>query len=340
MNKLLTMTPTAKKSAFSGLLPDEIITCLEACGWECNGEIQAMASYENRVYQIGLNDGSNVVAKFYRPDRWTDEQILEEFEFTDELVALDLPVLTPLPSPSGKTLCEHGNFRFSVYRKASGHAPGLDDPARLEQIGRLLARIHNCGFTRCFEERIDLTFDQHALGSARFIITGPFLPDELQEAYAAIAEPVLTMLDQRMQLTDPSRFGRLHGDMHVGNLLWNQAGPVLLDFDDACNGPEIQDLWMFLSGERTEMQTNLDALATGYEMFRPFPSSQLTLVECLRTMRIMHHTAWLARRWSDPAFPRAFPWFNTARFWQDHILSLKEQLALMHEPVLALSGAA
>ncbi len=333
VNKLPIMPLTNDKIAFKQLLPQQIIDAMSACGWQCDGRIQAMASYENRVYQIGLTSGETVVAKFYRPGRWSNDQIEEEFSFTDELAELELPVLTPLQAPNGETLCEVDNFRYSVYPKAAGHAPYFDDPAQLQQIGRLIARIHNCGFARQFEHRETYSFEAKALSSATFIFDGNWLPPELSEAYESIVEPILEELDDRFADIQSEPFGRLHGDMHVGNLLWSDQGPALLDFDDACNGPAMQDLWMFLSGEQNEQQLQLDALAEGYEMFRPFPAHELPLVETLRTARMLYHTAWLARRWTDPAFPRAFSWFNTQKFWQDHILDLKEQLSLLRDPI-------
>lgn len=326
------MSKNPDKSAFHRLLPDDIVNCLSAMGWPCDGRIQALASYENRVYQIGLSDRSSpVVAKFYRPERWNDDQILEEFSFTDELAELELPVLTPMSSPEGPTLCHQNGFRFAVYPHALGHAPYLDDVDALAQIGRLIARLHNVGQSRPFEYREELSFEHRAVESAQFIAAGEWIPDDLRDAYEAIIEDLLAELDDCLD-HDALIAGRAHGDMHVGNLLWHQGSPAVLDFDDACNGPPIQDLWMFLSGDAEEMQRNLDALAEGYEMFRSFPVNMLDQVEGLRALRILYHTAWLARRWTDPAFPRAFPWFNTQKFWQEHILTLKEQLALLMDP--------
>lgn len=326
------MSPIPKETSFDALLPDDIVNSLGDCGWSCDGRIQALASYENRVYQIGLSDRPEpVVAKFYRPERWTDEQILEEFEFTDELAELELPVLTPLSSPEGPVLCHKLGFRFAVYPHARGHAPYLDDAHALAQIGRLIARIHNIGQKHTFDYRETMSFTHRAVDSALFIVEGNWVPDDLRDAYEAIVEDLLGAIDDSLD-HDVLADGRIHGDMHVGNLLWDAGSPSVLDFDDACNGPAMQDLWMFLSGNPDEMQRNLDALAEGYEMFRPFPSTMLNQVEALRAMRILYHTAWLARRWKDPAFPRAFPWFNTQKFWQEHILTLKEQLALLRDP--------
>ncbi|MEM7082355.1 MAG: serine/threonine protein kinase [Pseudomonadota bacterium] len=321
-----------QNDSFNQLLPDDIVNCLDAVGWSCDGRIQALASYENRVYQIGLTDSATpVVAKFYRPGRWTDDQILEEFSFTDALSELELPVLTPLRSPEGAVLCHHERFRFAVYPHARGHAPYLDDVDALTQIGRLIARIHNVGSQRAFAHRETLEFEHRAVESARFLLDGGWIPDDLRDAYEAIAEDLLSAIDDQLDHAALDG-GRLHGDMHVGNLLWQSGTPAVLDFDDACNGPAIQDLWMFLSGHAGEMQRNLDALAEGYTLFRPFPSGSLDQVEALRAMRILYHSAWLARRWSDPAFPRAFPWFNTQKYWQEQILTLKEQLALLRDP--------
>ncbi|MFK8031017.1 MAG: serine/threonine protein kinase [Gammaproteobacteria bacterium] len=326
------MSKTPIKTTFNTLLPDDIVNSLEACGWPCDGRIQALASYENRVYQIGLSDRPEpIIAKFYRPERWTDEQILEEFEFTDELAELELPVLTPLSSPEGPVLCHKLGFRFAVYPHVRGHAPYLDDTHALAQIGRLIARIHSVGQQHRFEHRENMSFDQRAVNSAVFIVEGNWIPDDLRDAYEAIIEDLLGAIDDSLD-HEALNSGRLHGDMHVGNLLWEEGTPSVLDFDDACNGPPMQDLWMFLSGNPDEMQRNLNALAEGYEMFRQFPTNMLDQVEALRAMRILYHTAWLARRWTDPAFPRAFPWFNTQKFWQEHILTLKEQLALLWDP--------
>lgn len=332
------MSKNLTDGGFNNLLPDDIINSLTASGWSCDGRIQALASYENRVYQIGLTDRTEpVVAKFYRPERWSDEQILEEFDFTDELVELDLPVLTPLESPEGPVLCHQHGFRFAVYPHARGHAPYLDDEHSLTQIGRLIARIHNVGQQRHFEYRENLEFEHRAVDSAVFLIEGNWIPDDLRDAYEAIIEDVLEAIDDQLD-HDSMNQGRVHGDMHVGNLLWHNGAPAVLDFDDACNGPPIQDLWMFLSGSVDEMQRCLDALAEGYEMFRTFPADALDQVEVLRAMRILYHTTWLARRWTDPAFPRAFPWFSTQKFWQEHILTLKEQLALLREPPALRTG--
>ncbi len=326
------MSKTPDKGAFHRLLPDDIVNSLSASGWSCDGRIQALASYENRVYQIGLSDRPEpVVAKFYRPERWSDEQILEEFDFTDELVEHELPVLTPLASPEGPVLCHKSGFRFAVYPHARGHAPYLDDLHALRQIGRLIARIHNVGQKQQFAHREAMSFEGRALDSARFVVEGNWIPDDLRDAYEAIIEDLLGAIDDQLD-HDALDTGRVHGDMHVGNLLWHDGTPAVLDFDDSCDGPAIQDLWMFLSGNPDEMQRNLEALAEGYEMFRTFPSSMLDQVEALRAMRILYHTAWLARRWTDPAFPRAFPWFNTQKFWQEHVLTLKEQLSLLWEP--------
>ena len=268
---------------------------------------------------------------FTDPGRWTDEQILEEFAFTDQLVELELPVLTPMPSPKGPVLCHESGFRFSVYPHARGHAPYLDDAHALTRIGRLIARIHNVGQESAFRYRESMSFKHRGVDSALFIVNGNWIPDDLRDAYEAIIEDLLGAVDDLLD-HESMDAGRVHGDMHVGNLLWHNESPSVLDFDDAGNGPAIQDLWMFLSGNPDEMQRNLDALCEGYEMFRTFPAASLSQAEPLRALRILFHTAWLARRWSDPAFPRAFPWFNTQKFWQEHILTLKEQLALLRDP--------
>jgi Ser/Thr protein kinase RdoA (MazF antagonist) len=318
---------------YSRLDPGEILGAIDSAGLSTDGRLLALNSYENRVYQVGLEDGSFVVAKFYRPGRWPDAAILEEHQFTLELVAAELPVVAPLVI-GGATLHHHGEFRFALYPRIGGRPPELDQPEHLRQLGRLMARLHNVGVLKRFEHRPTLDLDSYGGQPAKFLLDGNWLPAELAEACRSTVRDALRSIQDCFDRAGDVQTLRLQGDSHAGNILWNSAGPQLLDFDDACMGPAIQDLWMFLSGDRDYMSARLGELLEGYTAFREFDARELNLVEALRTLRMIHHSAWLAKRWDDPAFPRAFPWFNTLVYWQDQILTLREQLALMQEPPL------
>jgi len=332
------VTPTEnvgdENNAYRQLSPDDILNAVEALGFPCDGRLLALNSYENRVYQIGLDDTSPVVVKFYRPGRWTDDAIREELEFTQQLAELEIPVIEPLKDAAGEILHRHGPFRLSVYPCRGGRPPDLENPEHLEQMGRFLARIHNLGETRDFEHRPTLDMDSFGTRSRAFLLDGGFLPADLTEAYSTVSQYLLDGIARRMDEVDTARHLRLHGDCHPGNILWRDDGPHIVDFDDARMGPAIQDLWMFLSGDRMQMTVGLSDLLEGYTQFRDFDPRELHLMEALRTLRMMHYAAWLARRWEDPAFPLAFPWFNTNRYWEEHILSLKEQMAALDEPAL------
>jgi len=319
---------------FACLGPDEVLTAVEGLGYRCDGRLLALNSYENRVYQIGIEDSAPIVAKFYRPGRWSDEAILEEHRFTEELSDFELPVVVPLKQADGRTLNYAGTQRFALFPRRGGRAPALDDPLQLEQLGRLLARLHNVGAVQRFEQRPTLDVDSFGVDSYQYLLEQGFIPQALEIAYRTLAEDLIGQIRECYCRAGDIRLIRLHGDCHAGNILWTDAGPHIVDFDDARNGPAIQDLWMFLSGDREYMTARLGDLLTGYSEFRDFEPQELHLVEALRTLRMMHYAAWLARRWSDPAFPQAFPWFNTARYWDDHLLSLREQAALLNEPPL------
>ncbi|MFQ5658830.1 MAG: serine/threonine protein kinase [Gammaproteobacteria bacterium] len=319
---------------FHRLAPDDILDAVESTGFRCDGHVSALNSYENRVYQIGLEDGSFVVAKFYRPGRWSDETILEEHAFTLELAATEIPVIAPLRDSRGETLLHAGPYRFAVYPRCGGRAPELDDPEHLMQIGRCLARIHNIGAIQPFLHRSEISLEIFAIKPRRLLLDGGFIPDDLIDAYTSLTDLVIDSIDACMQRAADYQRLRLHGDCHLGNVLWYDDAPFMVDFDDGRMGPAIQDLWMFLSGDRNYMTARLHDLLEGYCGFRDFDPRELHLVEPLRTLRMMHYAAWLARRWNDPAFPRAFPWFNSQQYWEDHILTLKEQMAIMQEPPL------
>jgi Ser/Thr protein kinase RdoA (MazF antagonist) len=322
---------------YAGLTPDAILDALAGAGFSGDGRLLALNSYENRVYQVWLEtaDGAaaSVVAKFYRPGRWTEAQILEEHAFTSELAEREIPVVAPL-SPGGSTLHRSGGFLFAVYPRRGGRTPELEDPDTLRWMGRFIGRIHALGATRPFAERPALDIESFGREPRDWLLASGFVPPDLLQAWRSAIDLALAGVARSYERADGVRTLRLHGDCHAGNVLWTDEGPHFVDFDDCRTGPAIQDLWMMLSGDRASMTRQLSDVLAGYEDFHDFDPRELHLLEALRTLRLVHYSAWLARRWDDPAFPAAFPWFNTQRYWQDRILELKEQIALMQEEPL------
>ena len=318
---------------FSLLDPDSILDALQSAGWRGDGRLLALNSYENRVYQAWLEDGGSVVVKFYRPQRWTDAQIIEEHRFTEELAAAEIPVVAP-SSADGSTLHTCGTWRFAVYPRRGGRAPELEDAAILRRIGRFIGRIHAVGARRAFVERPTLDLASFGTEPRDWLLEHRALPDALLPAWRAAVDQCLEAVAAAFARLGDHRVLRLHGDCHAGNVLWTDDGPHFVDFDDARNGPAIQDLWMLLSGSPAEMAGQLGEVLEGYRDFMDFDRRELQLIEPLRTLRLVHYSAWIARRWEDPAFPAAFPWFGTDRYWQDRILELREQLAAMAEPAI------
>ena len=328
-------TPTARQP-FSTLTPDSLLDALESIGLLPDGRLLALNSYENRVYQVGMEDAKPIVVKFYRPARWSDEAILEEHGFSAELAARELPVVPPM-NINGNTLQHHGELRFAVFPRQGGRPPEFDSGRTLEWMGRFIGRIHACGALAPFSAREDL--DIHTFGEQPrdFLKRGNFLPKDLADVYFGVVDQALAGVERCYARAGEVSRLRLHGDCHAGNVLWVEGeggGPYFVDFDDARMGPAIQDLWMLLSGERADQVRQLADVLVGYEDFHEFDQRELYLVEALRTLRLIHYAGWLAKRWDDPAFPAAFPWFNTQRYWQDRILELREQIALMDEPPL------
>ena len=323
--------------AYLNLEPDQILATLENLGFRCDGRFLTLNSYENRVYQVGIEDDSPVVAKFYRPGRWTDDDILEEHAFSEELAAMEIPVVAPIVT-GGKTLHHAGHFRVSVSPCRGGRAPDLDNRELSKQLGRLVARIHLTGETRPFEFRPDLDIESFGYNSADFLLDNDFIPYEMTEVYEGIIEHLFEGIDDCFERAGSIRDIRLHGDFHPGNVLVNGEQLHIVDLDDCRMGPSVQDLWMFLSGDRNEQTPQLENLLEGYVEFRDFDARELHVIEALRTLRIMHYAACLARRWEDPAFKIAFPWFNERRYWDEHVLSLREQAALMQEEPLTWMG--
>jgi Ser/Thr protein kinase RdoA (MazF antagonist) len=318
---------------YADLTPDRILDALATLGLEGDGRLLALNSYENRVYLVYCEDAPPVVVKFYRPDRWSDAQIGEEQAFVADLEAREIPAVAPL-SFGGATLHHDGAFRFAVYPKHGGRTPEIDDPATLEWIGRFLGRIHAVGALAPFAARPTLDIASFGDEPRAWLLAHDFVPRDLVEPYASISAMALAGVRRAFERAGYVRALRLHGDCHPSNILWTDDGPHFVDFDDARNGPAIQDLWMLLAGDRMTMTRQLADLVAGYEDFAEFDRRELHLVEALRTLRLVHYAAWIARRWDDPAFPAAFPWFNTQRYWQDRILELREQVAAMDEPPL------
>ena len=330
------MTDQENEHPFNQLTPGFLLDAVESIDLVCDGRLLVLNSYENRVYQVGIEGELPMIAKFYRPDRWTDEQILEEHQFCFELADHELPVVAPARiGDAAESLFHYRDFRFSLYPRQGGHAPELDNADNLFTLGRMLGRIHRVGAASAFNHRPRLTIEDFGHQSVAFV-SEHFIPADLRLPYETLAEDVLAGVKACFAAAGDVSWIRTHGDCHIGNLLWRDDAPHFVDFDDARTAPAIQDLWLLLSGEYTNRTQQLSEIIAGYEEFHDFDARELHLVEALRALRILHHSAWLAKRWSDPAFPRAFTWFNTPRYWSEHILELREQLAALQEPPLQL----
>lgn len=290
----------------------------------------ALNSYENRVYQVGIEDSTPLIAKFYRPHRWSDEAIIEEHQFAAELAAHEIPVIAPLES-NGKTLHLYEDFRFALFPRKGGRALELDNLEHLEWMGRFIGRLHAVGACRPFEHRIKLDVQSYGRAPYQFLIQNNFVPDELKHNFCFVMDDLLVKIEQCFNDAGPIENIRLHGDCHAGNVLWNDAGPHIVDLDDCLTGPAIQDIWMLLSGSKEQTDIQLDRILDGYCEFYDYHPRELHLVEALRTLRMIHYAGWLARRWEDPAFPLNFPWFNTPRYWQEQLQHLNEQAVLLEQ---------
>jgi Ser/Thr protein kinase RdoA (MazF antagonist) len=328
------MNDAEAAQAYQELKPDEVLDAVESQGVLCDGRLLALNSFENRVYQVGLEEENPVIAKFYRPGRWSDAAIQEEHDFSIELDEAEVPVVPPLRNEAGQTLYRHGAFRFALFPRKGGRAPQLDDMGNLEQLGRFLGRLHAVGAAGRFEHRPALTLADYGTRSCQYLLEEGFIPAELREAYESLAKDVLQRIEWCFERAGDVRMIRTHSDFHIGNILWTDQGFCAVDLDDARSAPAIQDIWMLISGDRADQTRSLHAILDGYSVFRELDPRELFLVEALRTLRLMHYYAWIARRWTDPAFPRVFSWFNTQRCWEDHILTLREQAANMDEEPL------
>ena len=321
---------------YERLIPDRILNAVESVGYRCDGRLLALNSYENRVYQVWLEDDTSLVVKFYRPERWPDAAIDEEHQFALELAEREIPVVAPLLR-RGRTLHEHEGFRFALYPRRSGRSPELEDRDTLRWLGRFIGRIHAVGAIKPFVHRPALDIESFGHEPSRFVLEHDFVPADLRDTYRSVVGDVLGRVTRCYERVGKVSNIRLHGDCHAGNILWTGEGPHFVDLDDARMGPAVQDIWMWLSGDRTAMTIQLDAVVEGYREFNDFNPSELALIEALRTLRQIHYAGWLARRWDDPAFPASFPFFNTQRYWQDHILALREQAAALDEEPLELA---
>ncbi len=321
---------------YAALTPDVVLNALESIGFPCDGRLQALNSYENRVYQIGIENGPAVIAKFYRAGRWSDAAILEEHAYLAELAGAELPVVPPVQTGQ-TTLHRFAGFRFAVFPRQGGRAPEFGDAATRTRMGRLIARIHAVGALKPYRHRPALDVESFGVAPIDYLLSQRLIPRDQLDTYRDAAARALEGVRRCYERTGPVIALRLHGDCYAGNVLWTDDGPHFVDFDDSRMGPAVQDLWMLLSGDRPAMTRQLSELVAGYRSFFDFDVRELHLIEALRTLRMVHYTAWLAQRWDDPAFPAAFPWFNTERYWQERVIELQQQVARMAEPPLGWS---
>lgn len=317
---------------FTGLSPEVVLDAAASVGLDVDGRLFALNSYENRVYQLGSTDGM-LVLKFYRPARWSDAQIDEEHVFTEELAAAELPVAAPVRL-EGRTLFKFREFRFAAFPWMAGRAPELDAPEARQIFGRTLARMHQIGARQPFLVRPKLGVRRLGWEAREQVLSGELLPEYLHARYESVSATLLERVEQTFLDAGDVRDIRIHGDCHMGNLLWNERGPVLVDLDDCAMGPRVQDLWMMLAGSGSEQQRQWSELLEGYAQFADFDFREVRLIEALRALRMLHHAAWVSHRWLDPAFPRAFPWLGEARYWEGYLRDLIEQVEVIEDPPL------
>jgi Ser/Thr protein kinase RdoA (MazF antagonist) len=320
---------TNLNTPYKNLNPDTIISAVESVGFLCDGSLHALNSYENRVYQVGIENFSPMIVKFYRPNRWSNDSILEEHQFAQELNDFEIPVASPWMTTAKETLHHYNEFRFALFPRWGGRALELDDVEQLEWMGRFIGRVHAVSANKRFQHRQQLNVATFGHTAYNFLIKNNFIPDYLLENYCKIVELLLERIENQFQNIGTIKNIRLHGDMHAGNILWDPRGPHIVDLDDCVMGPAIQDIWMLLAGDGALTETHLEHILHGYQQFNDFNYQELQLIEPLRSLRMLHYSGWIARRWEDPAFPISFPWFNTPSYWQEQVLNLNQQLNLL-----------
>ena len=323
---------TSDLRPFSGLTPEVVLDAAAAFGLEPDGRLFALNSYENRVYQIGSGEGQRVL-KFYRPSRWSDAQIAEEHRFTAELALAELPVAAPL-AIAGESLLRYHEFRLAAFPWMHGRAPELDAPEARQLLGRSIARLHQVGAVREFAARPTIGVQRLGWEARAQVLSSELLPAALRERYSSVSGALLERVTAAFTAAAPFGHIRIHGDCHIGNLLWDEHGPLFVDLDDCAMGPRVQDLWMMLSGSPAEQQHQWQELLEGYQQFADFDFREVLLIEPLRALRMLHHAGWVVSRWEDPAFPRAFPWAAEPRYWEGYLNDLLEQHAAIDEPPL------
>ena len=319
---------------YDALTPERVMDAVESLGYLCDARVFPLNSYENRVYQIGIEDQLPLIGKFYRPGRWSRQAIQEEHDFLAELAADDIPVVAPLQI-NGDSLFYSDPFSFALFPRRGGQAPELADDDDLELVGRWLGRLHQTGAGKSFIHRPHMNPTNDMAAAREQVLASDLMPEDYRSNYSALTTQLLELTEARMQTVSASSL-RLHGDLHPGNLLLRDEVLYMVDFDDCVQGPAMQDIWMLLSGNEQEQRQQLLVIKEGYEMFRPFPARELPLIEVLRTLRIVRYAAWLCSRWHDPAFPVAFPWADSHRYWSEHILLLREQIAALQEDPIEL----
>ena len=330
------MTQNTSPTPYEHLTPDVMLEAVSQLDLNPDGRMLALNSYENRVYQFYTNGNERIVVKFYRPERWTQAQIEEEHAFAQELSFAEIPVVAPLVL-QGKTLHQHQGFMYAVYPCVGGRMPELETQTTLEWVGRFLGRIHIIGETHTFKHRPALDIASFGWASVDYLLEKSVLPPDLESIWHQCCQQVLTLSQQIWDDIKDIQLISLHGDCHPGNILWREpdnndpGGPYFVDLDDARTGPAVQDLWMLVSGTHEERKLQLSILLSSYEDFFEFDWREIKLIEVLRTLRMIHYSAWLARRWNDPAFPPAFPWFGTHSYWQEQVQGLQTQLNLLQQ---------
>jgi Ser/Thr protein kinase RdoA (MazF antagonist) len=318
---------------FDALTPDLMWYALESIGIRAESGFLPLNSYENRVYQFTDEKRQRYVVKFYRPQRWTREQIIEEHRFALELADAEIPISAPIQR-EGETLYQYQGYRFALFYSVGGRQFEVDNSEQLAWVGRFLGRIHQIGKSHPFGHRPTIGLQDYLYQPKTLLENTTFIPTHIEQAFFSDLSQLIVSIEQHWPLQHSAI--RIHGDCHPGNILWRD-GPIFVDLDDARNGPSIQDLWMLLHGERHEKLAQLDILLEGYEEFCDFNSAELKLIEPLRGLRMVHYMAWLAKRWQDPAFPLAFPWFGEPKYWENQVLAFKEQIAALNEPPLSLT---